>query len=71
MVKNLSLLLTQIIAVIFGALTVSGVSVDPAVQADVQAQTGNLVNAVAGVAVMVTAFAGSIKSIWDKVRGKE
>ena len=69
--KNITLLLTQIIALIFGALTVAGVTVDPAVQADVQAQTGNLVNAVAGVAIMVTTLAGSIKTIWDKVRGKE
>lgn len=71
MAKNLSILLAQIIALVFSALTVSGISVDPAVQADVQAQTGNLVNAIAGVAIMVATFAGSIKSIWDKVRGKE
>lgn len=69
--KNITLLLTQIIALVFGFLTVAGVTVDPAVQADVQAQTGNLVNAVAGVAIMVTTLAGSIMTIWNKVRGKE
>lgn len=71
MIKNISLLLTQVIAVIFGALTVSGVSVDPAVQADVQAQTGDIVNSIAGLAVMVTAFVGSIGSIITKIKGKE
>lgn len=71
MVKNISLLLTQIIAVVFGALTVSGVSVDPAVQADVQSQTGNIVNSIAGLAVMVTAFVGSIGSIVNKIKEKE
>jgi hypothetical protein len=65
--KNLTLLLTQIIAMIFGALTVAGITVDPAVQADIQAQTGSIVNTLAGLAIMVTALVGSIKSVWDKI----
>lgn len=69
MTKNLTLLLTQIIALVFGALTVAGVTVDPSVQADIQNQVGSLLNAVAGVAIMVATLAGSIKSVWDKLRG--
>jgi len=69
--KNISLLLTQVIALIFGVLTATGVSTDPAVQADIQAQTGNLVNALAGIAIIVTTLAGSIKSVWDQIRTKQ
>jgi hypothetical protein len=69
--KNISLLLTQVIALVFGALTVAGVTVDPAVQADITSQTGNLINAVAGVAIIVTTLVGSIKSVWDKIKDKQ
>lgn len=71
MLKNVSLLIAQIIAMVFGALTVAGVSVDPAVQSDIQSQTGNLLNALAGIAVIITTLVGSIKQVWDKVRGKD
>jgi hypothetical protein len=67
--KNITILITQIIAMIFGALTVAGITVDPAVQADIQSQAGNVINAVAGLAIMVTALVGSIKSVWDKITG--
>ncbi len=67
--KNITILLTQIIAMIFGALTVAGITVDPAVQADIQAQVGSVANAIAGLAIMATALVGSIKSVWDKIRG--
>ena len=71
MLKNISMLLAQIIAMIFGALTVAGVTVDPAIQTEIQTETGNLINALAGIAIIVTTLIGSIKSVWDKARGKE
>ncbi len=69
--KNITILITQIIAMIFGALTVAGITVDPAVQADIQSQVGSVANAIAGLAIMATALVGSIKSVWDKIRGGE
>lgn len=71
MLKNISMLLTQIIAMVFGALTVAGITVDPSVQNEIQAETGNLINALAGIAIIVTTLIGSIKSVWDKVKSKE
>jgi hypothetical protein len=50
-------------------VTVAGITVDPAVQADIQAQVGSVANAIAGLAIMATALVGSIKSVWDKIRG--
>lgn len=71
MVKNISILLAQIVAVIFGTLTVFGISVDPTVQTEIQSQVGNAINAVAGTAIVVTTLVGSIKSVIDKIRSKE
>ena len=71
MTKNLTLLITQLIAVVFGGLTVAGVSVDPEVQTEIQAQAGSLVNAIAGVAIIATALIGSIQSVWNKLRNKD
>ena len=71
MVKNITLLITQLIAVVFGGLTVAGVSVDPGVQTEIQNHAGNLVNAIAGVAIIATALVGSIQSVWNKMRNKE
>lgn len=69
--KAIGILATQIVAMLFGALTVAGITVDPEVQSGIQEQTGNLINAIAGVAIIATGLVGSIKSVWDKVRDKE
>jgi len=69
--KAIGILATQIVAMLFGALTVAGITVDPEVQSGIQEQTGNLINAIAGVAIIATGLFGSIKSVWNKMRNKE
>lgn len=69
--KAIGILATQIVAMLFGALTVAGITVDPEVQTEIQSQAGNLVNAIAGVAIIATALIGSIQSVWNKLRNKE
>lgn len=71
MTKDIAKLITQLIAVVFGALTFTGISVDPEVQTEIQSQAGNLVNAIAGVAIIATALIGSIQSVWNKLRNKD
>lgn len=70
-VKEIAKLISQLIAVVFGALTFTGISVDPEVQTEIQSQVGNLVNAIAGVAIIATALIGSIQSVWNNLRNKE
>lgn len=69
--KDIAKLAAQIIALVFGVLTATGVSTDPAIQNEIQAQTGNLINALAGIAIIVTTLVGSIKSVWDQIRAKQ